>query len=780
MLGGALSIQAQPAVYVVDDFNPSGTGGYSYSGGQITKVWSDWFGGALQSLSWDSTSDATTNASSGSMKITAVFNPLASSSSNQFEVYDGFSAFTPPLSGFQYTNFQCDVRFAAGSATTTNGGAVSFGHVQFGIITNNYGQDYFGGVDVSANDTNWVHVSIPIDASADPNLAQINDVLIHIYGPYYSGSPLNGASTLWVDNIQFVGVPLQTNGACTVDWHNLHQRIDGFGASSAWESTWTSVQADMFFSTNNGIRYTNTPGAVSTNNGVGLSLLRSRIAPGGTTVENSIMQMAQSRGAKVWSTPWSPAATFKNNGNVNGGSIIPGAATYQAYANQLAGYVATMQETYGVNLYAISVQNEPDADVSTYESCNWSAQEIHDFVPYLYNSLVASNVSSTRIMLPESQNWLDYSNLAVTAMSDTNVAPMVGLIACHNYDGLYGPTPLTKISYGKTLWESEVSNDSDSDGSITNGVYYGQRIHLFLTQAQVNAWHYWWLMNGLMDTNATPTKRMFALGQFSRFVRPGAYRIDATNNGAAQISAYKQPSGAFAIVAINSQNADISQVFTVTNCGIGSSVTPWVTSSNLSLAAQAAIFVTNSSFACTLPAMSVVTLVGYGSNSPPVLLPVANQTISAGVILALTNVATDPDQPLQQLTFSAITMPTNATLDPSSGLFTWRPLVSQANTTNLIQIEVTDNGMPPLSATNSFSVVVNPVVQPTLSSPIGTRSQVSLVVNGASGLNYALETSTNLTSWQTVLTTNPLSLPITFIVTNQLEPQRYYRIQLGP
>ena len=59
---------------------------------------------------------------------------------------------------------------------------------------------------------------------------------------------------------------------------------------------------------------------------------------------------------------------------------------------------------------------------------------------------MASNVASTEIMLPESQNWQDYSNLAVTAMTDPNVAADVGIIADHNYDGANGPTTLTKNS----------------------------------------------------------------------------------------------------------------------------------------------------------------------------------------------------------------------------------------------------------------------------------------------------------------------------------------------
>lgn len=163
-------------VWVVDQFNPSGTGGSSYSGGQITNVWGNWFGGAFQSLSWDSTSDAGNNPGSGSMQIIANF----AGTSNQFEVYNGFNGIVPTLNGLLYTNFECDVRFAPGSATVTNGGVAIFGHLQFGVATATDGQDYFGGVDVPASNTNWVHVSLPINAVADPNLQAINDVLIHM------------------------------------------------------------------------------------------------------------------------------------------------------------------------------------------------------------------------------------------------------------------------------------------------------------------------------------------------------------------------------------------------------------------------------------------------------------------------------------------------------------------------------------------------------------------------------------------------------------------------
>ena len=753
---------AQMMTNLIDQFDPSGIGGNSYSGGQIGNVWGNWFGDAFQSLVWDSASDANTNPASGSMKISLNFNGQGSIP-NQFVVYD-FNGIYPPVNGLQYTNFQCDVRFAQGSATVNN----TFGHLQFGTAVGT-GQDYFGSVDVPSSNTNWVHVSIPLNATTDPNLQSINDVLIHIYGPYYSPG-LNGASTLWVDNLKFVGwSPVTTN--CVVNWNDVHQRIDGFGASSAWMSgSLPASDADLLF---------------STNTGAGLSLLRTRIAPDGTSWETSIAQQAQARGAKIWSTPWSPPAIYKSTNSVNGGSFVSSAANYQGYAAQLANYVASMTNA-GISLFAVSVQNEPDYSTTNYESCLWTAQQVHDFVPYLATALSNNNAASTRILVAEDEIWK--WDLAAAAMND-NVSNLVGVLAAHNY----GSSAAAVTQFGnpcpKPLWETE--HYFGSDDTIVNGVALAQEIHSFMTVAGANAYHYWWLQGsgtGSLVGNSwtTPAKRIYVMGNYSRFVRPGYYRIGVSNNAFTSISAYKDMnSGSFAIVAINYSTTSATQIFNLANF-TASSVTPWITSSNLSLASQSAIAVANASFACTLPALSLVTFVGQmiPPNTPPALAAIGNQTINAGYTLVLTNTATDTDQPPQTLVFSLLNAPTNATLaslNTNSAVLSWRPLVCQANTTNCISLKVADNGSPSLSATNSFTIRVNPLAQPLVSSIHISGGQVSLVATGTAGPDYTLLLSTNLTSWQSLFTSNSPALPVTLVDTNVIaHPFRFYRLQLGP
>jgi hypothetical protein len=375
-------------------------------------------------------------------------------------------------------------------------------------------------------------------------------------------------------------------------------------------------------------------------------------------------------------------------------------------------------------------------------------------------------------------------------MTDPAVAANVAIVANHNYVGNNSigdqSVPGAINSYGKALWETEVALLSGSDSSIANGVYYAQRIHQYLTQAQANAYHYWWLVasdNQGLIVNSVPAKRLFAFGQYSRFVRPWFYRINATSSQlSALISAYKATnSTAFAIIVVNINAAtDVIQTFTLTNF-TASFVTPWITSASLSLAPQAPVNITNSSFTYTVPAMSIITFVGQG-NTPPSIGPVSNRTVDPGVTLLVTNTASDSDLPPQVLTFAAAnTIPANAMINASNGVFSWRPPVSQAGTTNLIQIQVTDSGQPGLSATNSFTVTVNPISKPVLSSIAVSAGQIHLRVNGPSGPDYTLLTSTNLVAWQSMLTLTSPVPPVAMIDTNFPNGAvRFYRVQLGP
>jgi hypothetical protein len=117
-----------------------------------------------------------------------------------------------------------------------------------------------------------------------------------------------------------------------------------------------------------------------------------------------------------------------------------------------------------------------------------------------------------------------------------------------------------------------------------------------------------------------------------------------------------------------------------------------------------------------LSASQSFTVLVVPSNSPPVLAPIPNQMLAVGMTLIYTNSATDSDG--DQLAFSlGDGAPGNATLNATSGVFTWSPTQAQIGS-NFFKVVVSDNGLPSLSATQNFSVLVVQSNSPPVLAPI--------------------------------------------------------------
>lgn len=416
----------------------------------------------------------------------------------------------------------------------------------------------------------------------------------------------------------FLLVVTKRQTAARIDWTDVRQPIDGFGASSAdFLDGLSPGQADFFF----------------TPEGIGLSILRTQIIPDLATCnaefergacdhsngqvlngELSTAQMAVARGATVFSTPWSPPGAYKSNGTFrNGGYLLR--SHYADWAQEIASYVV-MMKSHGVSVQAVSVQNEPNA-TTDYGSCTYTAQQIHDFIPYLYTALRAVGAGSTQIVIAEQSSWsIDETYLA---MADPTTAAEVGILAGHGYSGRrIRPFAV----HGRRLWQTEESSPSPTyDGSIADGIHWALEIHHYLAVANVNAWLWWFLTDmprqgegtdnaALTDLHGNIPKRTYVLAQWSKFVRPGWLRVGVTYHGPLAITSFKDPGGhSFAIVAVNPTTKTVSQLF-VLNGFFANYVTPWLTSNSLSLSAQTKVFVNERRFSYALPPLSVVTFTG--------------------------------------------------------------------------------------------------------------------------------------------------------------------------
>jgi hypothetical protein len=177
-------------------------------------------------------------------------------------------------------------------------------------------------------------------------------------------------------------------------------------------------------------------------------------------------------------------------------------------------------------------------------------------------------------------------------------------------------------------------------------------------------------------------------------------------------------------------------------------------------------------------------------NGPPTLAWPANKTINELSTLAVTNTATDADIPANTLTFSLLLAPAGVGLNPNTGVLTWTPTEAQGPSTNLIWVEVTDNGVPPWTAAAGIVVIVNEVNSaPELTVPANqTINELSALevtntatdtdlpantltfalVSGPSGV--VVNPTTGLLTWTPAETQGPSTNTITVKVTDNGTP----------
>lgn len=382
-----------------------------------------------------------------------------------------------------------------------------------------------------------------------------------------------------------------------------YQKISGFGASTAWGSTFSnSGDPDLLW---------------STTSGAGLSLHRIHVDPSsGSTSELNIAKKAVSYGVRVWATPWTPPAKFKSNNSTVMGNLTKPAE----YAQYLVDFVKNMKNN-GVDIYAISAQNEPDANV-TYESCVFNGSTMATWVGKSLGPAFAG--TGVKVMAAENQNWYGLNTFWPLMKADADFMKYADIIATHEYggapgDGTFANTINAIKTSGKEFWQTEIyDTQGPADPGMGSGLRTYKLIHECMTIANMSAWHFWWVYpsttdNGALWDKATnkATKRLWVMGNFSRFVRPGYMRIGTTGSPASGItlSAYSSDSaGKLVIVAANNNSSATSQDFSVSGTTV-TGATPWVTDDSRNLVAGTKISVSGNAFTYSLPAKSVTTLV---------------------------------------------------------------------------------------------------------------------------------------------------------------------------
>ena len=171
-------------------------------------------------------------------------------------------------------------------------------------------------------------------------------------------------------------------------------------------------------------------------------------------------------------------------------------------------------------------------------------------------------------------------------------------------------------------------------------------------------------------------------------------------------------------------------------------------------------------------------------NTAPTLPAQSNLTVDVLTPLVVTNSATDSDIPANTLNYQ-LTGPSGSMID-SNGVIRWTPLSAQGGTTNLFITIVTDNGVPPLSATNSFEVMVNPapvIPVPVIQSIAVSNGVATVTWSSVSNGIYRLQYVGDLgnTNWMDVSPDVQASgLAATATNTTGSAVQQFYRIMVVP
>ena len=371
------------------------------------------------------------------------------------------------------------------------------------------------------------------------------------------------------------------SGSACIDFSTLQQEIDGFGAAQPGNTLMTTAQLDAAFKND-------------TNKQMGLSILRTEIDTGGQSSwnnEKSNATNAKARGVKyVFGTPWSPPASMKTNGNVVGGELkTTSYAEYAAYLKSYADYVGAVD--------IISVQNEPNITV-TYASATWNATQLLNFVKNNAQDI------GTAVMMPESSNY--DTALSDPTLNDATAASHIGYIGLHLYGASMRPYTLA-VQKQKKVWMTEYFFNGEDVGSLMS---MAKNI-MDCIDNQMNAYVWWYLTSpscNLIDSSGNLNNKGNMMGQFAKWIRPGAHRVSAPFSPQSNVNVQAFAGQNYVVLALNRNTSAKSQSFTLNGANLAS-LQKYTTSASKKLSDDGPVAITNGTFTVSLDAQSMTTFV---------------------------------------------------------------------------------------------------------------------------------------------------------------------------
>ncbi|MGN1220646.1 MAG: glycoside hydrolase, partial [Candidatus Cryptobacteroides sp.] len=276
---------------------------------------------------------------------------------------------------------------------------------------------------------------------------------------------------------------------------------------------------------------------------------------------------------------------------------------YNEFAAFLGNVWTGLKDIHGISLDYVSPFNEPEWgwEGTSQEGSPATVSEMAAFIRCLGDEFKRRGISAS-IVFPESgayeylyQDGISKSHAFFDMESPDYIGNVPGverLMLGHSYwtshDEALVPTREQVASemakYGLRFWQSEycvMSNDSEIGGgggrdlTMNTALYVARLIHHDLVTAGASAWQWWTALSpenykdGLIyidkdiagNDNIYVAKLLWALGSYSRFIRPGAVRTEARcHEKDILVSSYLNEDGSEVVVIQNHRMQDVELV----------------------------------------------------------------------------------------------------------------------------------------------------------------------------------------------------------------------------
>lgn len=341
-------------------------------------------------------------------------------------------------------------------------------------------------------------------------------------------------------------------------------------------------------------------------------------------------------------TSWSPPAWMKGNLSVD--YMQAGVQTncdatdnkleyhmYEEFAEMMVAFCKVFEEEMNIELTGIGLQNEP-AFHEPYASAILDIPRFVQLIKVVAPRLQAAGIS-TKIYMPEqvfSQGSNSMSAYIDGLQADAVANSQCTVVATHGYasDGIGAGSPdfsqwttmwnnCQEGAHPKELWMTETFKEYKE---YADAMYMANAIYGSVVAGNVSHWTTWAFTGAYFDTKSNqPTPMLYTTRNFSKFIRPGARRINGIITGSPNVlsSAFlneKEDEGSVVSVLIN--NGLTPQTVKLSGAGLPSQFDVHQTTESINCQMVGTI---SSTGILLLPAKSVTTLTGtYGNQAPTI------------------------------------------------------------------------------------------------------------------------------------------------------------------